>query len=918
MLMPCRRALVFAFVAAALSACSPPPPHPDGGDAGGDAATDGSPDGAACAEAVPIHSLYPGPLYVRVGAASPLRLRLRRDRNVCPADYALTSENPAVLTAPATVHMDLHHGWTEFMVTAGAMPGRTRLRVSQAQPATTDTNAQAAIDVVVLPADPPACPPATAAATGRLAAGMRVAGAAGSPLEAASVSAPMPATEVTPQDVTIGCAADQVPDGYDAVGPAIAFGPAHARMPRELPFTVPANLARVPAMYELHTEIAYTGPGVRTPRIVPLANTRFTTDGKAVSFMATRLGTYQAVVRRGIGTHQVPRHFAYHHILGLSMGAMGTSAVGTHHPERFDGLLPLGGPVDAGVSGFTLREFVFGGFCTAAQRATLGDAACNMGSSLARVPMFSDLGFVPQHFEFFNTPPGGGTGGSFDRAARFRGMRDIARAFGNPINDADPATHLLPPGVPASELTRSDTDRCATPVVLGGGADRRYYSAEYNPSGTYPVITFCDGSHTMNGSEWSGMAGTVPVELALAVDLNRNGLRDRGEPVVVNFAERFRDWGTDGVASAMEPGYDAVTNRDPAGDDYDRQYNPGGTEGNFLYDMGEPYDDFGVDGVRCPAGQTCPYDIGEGNGRFDPPEGAAGMNNMNPRGLVAAMPQSEVHRLGLWVDGGIRDALMFGVNANHFSGVIAQRGESLHVFNNYSALITGRDPPATNDDGFVFSDVDYEHLPQHVMMRYGFVDASPTQIANGDGAHVGDAMSPQVEARIRASVWWAGSRWPDGDRRIEPAPNPLNDDAGRCANGYTCTFDFTSMRASRTAPVVIYLPPGYHRAENATQRYPVLYMLHGYGMDAMGLSLSGVLFRTFMMDANTADWQRLPKMIVVFVDGRCRDGDGCLEGTFYTDSPTGVAKVETYMLELDDWLSATFRVRQPGDAMVTE
>jgi hypothetical protein len=56
----------------------------------------------------------------------------------------------------------------------------------------------------------------------------------------------------------------------------------------------------------------------------------------------------------------------------------------------------------------------------------------------------------------------------------------------------------------------------------------------------------------------------------------------------------------------MEPGYNAQTNPDPAGDDYDRAFNPGGTEGNFNYDAGEPYDDVGVDGMRCPAGAHVP------------------------------------------------------------------------------------------------------------------------------------------------------------------------------------------------------------------------------------------------------------------------------------------------------------------------
>ena len=38
-------------------------------------------------------------------------------------------------------------------------------------------------------------------------------------------------------------------------------------------------------------------------------------------------------------------------------------------------------------------------------------------------------------------------------------------------------------------------------------------------------------------------------------------------------------------------------NDDPAGDDYDAQYNPTGTEGDHRYETGEHFDDFGLDGV---------------------------------------------------------------------------------------------------------------------------------------------------------------------------------------------------------------------------------------------------------------------------------------------------------------------------------
>ena len=84
---------------------------------------------------------------------------------------------------------------------------------------------------------------------------------------------PMNTAVTAPVMTTIECASDQVPDGYDPIGPAVRFGAAGVVLPREVPFTVPANASRVPSLYPLHVEMAYTGAGVTSPRVVALANT---------------------------------------------------------------------------------------------------------------------------------------------------------------------------------------------------------------------------------------------------------------------------------------------------------------------------------------------------------------------------------------------------------------------------------------------------------------------------------------------------------------------------------------------------------------------------------------------------------------------------------------------------------------------
>jgi hypothetical protein len=180
----------------------------------------------------------------------------------------------------------------------------------------------------------------------------------------------------------------------------------------------------------------------------------------------------------------------------------------------------------------------------------------------------------------------------------------------------------------------------------------------------------------------------------------------------------------------------------------------------------------------------------------------------------------------------------------------------------------------------------------------------------GDGAHVG--TDAQITNRLFASLWWLQSRWPGGDRTMQRF-DPGVDDAGRCAHGYSCTFTFTSERAHRSGPVSVALPPGYHEAASAGVRYPVVFVLHGYGQQPQNLVATGLLIGARMSGLTLPGWRRPQKYIMVFPDGRCRDGDGCLRGTFYTDSPVGNARMESYFLDLYDFIDRTYRVRAPED-----
>ena len=891
-------------------------------DVGRDVAVDGGGEDApeACAEAVRAHSVLPERMIVPVGAEAQGLPRLAGDRTACEAVYRVESDDPAVLAAPTTApRVGVGHGSAGFVV-RGVAAGRTRLRITQVEPADPTGTASVTVDVEVRATALPECPMGSTAALGVLHAGQTAGAPEGTALTGARVAIPESTAGLPLEAVSVACAEAPVPAGYDAIGPAVSFSPGGVRFSREVGMSVPANGARVASLYQGHIEVAWTPPGpTGRTRIVPLADTRLDPDGRSVSFSGYRLGTYRAVIRQGVGARRVMRPLRYRALYGISMGAVGTSMIGTRHPELFDVLAPLGGPADSAFSGGYLRRWVFGGFCTEAQRMALGDAAC-AGTSETRTPTPDDLGMVGQHFERFYAPPGRGTGGTFDRQARFQGFRDIARMFGNPIMGTDPAGGTLPFGVPASELARTDAERCARPVVLGGsaaGMDQRFYDDEYNPDGRYPVITFCDGGRSaVDVGAWDGTAGNYPVEIALAVDRNGNGRRDAGEAVIRNFSEPYSDIGNDGRASRDEVGYDPMGNPDPAGDDYDRQYNPDGPEGNQLRDAMEPYEDVGLDGVVCPMGRRCPYDQGEGDGRFTQATSMlAGADGLNPRVRFAALARAEASRLATWIDGGVRDALQFGVNANHFAGAVAQQGVGLRILNGFAGLMPGRVSSREAERAFDPGVVDWARVPAHSMVRYGSVDATPAEIADGDGAHVGTNL--QIATRLLSGLFAVQARWPDGDRAMAPFSTTV-DNAGRCANGYQCSFEFRSERTMRAGPVSVFLPPGYHDPENAGVRYPVVYLLHGYGMQPSEFAGAALVAAARMVARNTADWQRPAKFIMVFPDGRCREGDGCLEGTFFVDSVAGNARMETYFLNLYSWVDRTYRTRPAGMVEVVE
>jgi hypothetical protein len=140
--------------------------------------------------------------------------------------------------------------------------------------------------------------------------------------------------------------------------------------------------------------------------------------------------------------------------------------------------------------------------------------------------------------------------------------------------------------------------------------------ADVPESGLDCVVTFTDQSNDTldNDGDW------------VAWEDQPNGMWDPREP--------FLDVGVDGKPSTEEVSgdgrpYNPVTNPDPAGDNYDAFYNPGGTEGNEKWD----YTDINSNGVFDPAFELAEPWTDRGDGVLDPGEAIVhdtGTDGMKP------------------------------------------------------------------------------------------------------------------------------------------------------------------------------------------------------------------------------------------------------------------------------------------------
>ncbi len=736
------------------------------------------------------------------------------------------------------------------------------------------------------------------------------------------------ATTIPSSEVSIACApADIVPAGYVALGPAVTFGPEGTWSNRPFKLTLPYKAARLPegAGRRNVRIVAKRQIGDGTPFFPPVSNELIDDEdpySSRVSFRGGEFTTYQVVASESAGQTKT-RRYTYRAVAGISMGGNAALSIGLRNHDRFDFVMDLGGEPGPSMkySLSFIREYLFGGFCTAADEAAARGNVGELCLDLQR-SVFADQFERKSDYEHMLYEEGEGVGLTLDRELYIKASRDLSRAFGNPAHYS-PDNPYLPPGVPESIMDVVPSERCANPAVL-----KDFYDREFNPDGAYDVITYCDGgdSPTLGlGVFDPSRPQNNPAEILLAVDLNQNGVRDEGEPVITNAYEPFEDVGSDGLADEEETGalgaYDPVTNPDPAGDNFHYLRNPRGTEKNWHRDEGEPYEDVGIDGVAgtCQYGDDpgatgvggC-YDYGEGDGEWTLSPNLERWYESDLSVILANMSESERSRMNMWFDAGIRDFLNAAVSTNvGFSVVTGQYGLEGGVYDDFLPL-QGLEPGQRYD----FSRIQWQDLPRNIYVRYGNPDATEEQIINGDGRHVGTAS--QVVNRVTTSFAWLNAQWPNGDHESIPRAGQIIED-----------LSFTPPSTGRETPFGLFLPPGYDDPENANQTYPVVYFLHGYGQSPEDLVLLSAVFENYMTNTSWTPEERFQKFIIVYVDGRCRpkesgvpvdpDGDQCEQGTFYMDAPLGTpAQMETNMIELMNYIDENYRTKDAEEVEIVE
>jgi enterochelin esterase-like enzyme len=337
-----------------------------------------------------------------------------------------------------------------------------------------------------------------------------------------------------------------------------------------------------------------------------------------------------------------------------------------------------------------------------------------------------------------------------DRNTLIDMLQDLVISFGNPVY-YNPLSTYYPPGI------TSENARIATTL-------HNFKDGEFNPDGSLPVITYGDPVP----SNW--------VEVLLAVDLNDNGKRDHGEPILRQFHEPFID-----------------------------------ADENGMFDPGETFLDVGLDGVPGTG------DYGEGDGNFTYNPHRENFMAQDPLTHAKTLALEVLQDLNLYLDAGTEDEFQFDVHTENFVQTLKERGLDVLI-----------------ENGFPESFPEISHFEQNkrVYLRYqgGHVGFNKENIGlSFKKVREGVRGAILVANRFTTLFGFVSDHFPHGEYGTDPY------EMFRYPSKMTTT-SFYSPSLNRKMKFGIYLPPGYKR--NKTTYYPVLYLLEGYNMSISGMANS--------------------------------------------------------------------------------
>ncbi len=336
-----------------------------------------------------------------------------------------------------------------------------------------------------------------------------------------------------------------------------------------------------------------------------------------------------------------------------------------------------------------------------------------------------------------------------DRETRIEMLLDLAISFGNPAY-YNPLSLYYPP-----QISR-DNARSPTTVF-------DFFDDRYNPTGALPVITFEDKSP----GSW--------VEILMALDVNGNGKRDQGEPVLSRFGEPYGD-----------------------------------SNGNGMWDLEEPFSDVGLDGVPATG------DYGESDGTFTFNPSRLNFMSQDPSMRVRDLPVEILQDLNVYVDAGKEDEFQFNIHAERFVRIFLEKGLDVRTENGFP-----EDFPSVSHFG-----------EKRVFVRYngGHIGFNKENIGlSFSKARRGAKEAILVANRFTTLFAFVSDHFPGGQYgtnvyEMFRYPSKMSIAA------------FKSPSLNRKMKYGIYLPPGYKRDDG--DRYPVLYLLGGYNMSIKSMANS--------------------------------------------------------------------------------